>query len=199
MQALIVVDAQNEFSQNGKRAVPNHSDAIEVIKERADAARREGRPIAWVRHFNRPNESAVFIPDTWGAEFCPGLGPNPSRDLEVEFRKEVYGAFTGTDIGAWLETLAIDEVLILGFYTHGCLSTTAREAIMLGLDVSIDPDGTGACDLAHELLGALTADEVRRSALLQLANMGANIQSIRSSMTEGRKAQTVGGCSVQVR
>jgi nicotinamidase-related amidase len=176
MQALMIIDGQNEFSATGQRPVPNHAEAIKVIKERVSDARREGRPIAWVRHHNRPDESAAFIPGTWGAEFSPGLGPDLSRgDNEAEFQKDVYGAFAGTNVGAWLKTHNVDEVLLVGFYTHGCLSTTAREAIMLRLGVSIDLNGTGACDLMHELLGKLPANEVRRSALLQLANMDASI------------------------
>jgi len=65
--------------------------------------------------------------------------------------------------------------LIVGFYTHGCVATTAREAIMADLAVSLDPDATGSCDITHEILGKLSADEVRRSALLHLSNMGASI------------------------
>ena len=176
MQALMIIDAQNEFSADGQRPVPNHADAIKIIKQRVNEARRKGRPIAWVRHYNRPDESSAFIPNTWGAEFSPGFGPDPSRaDSEAEFQKDVYGAFTGSNVGQWLKARDVDEVLFVGFYTHGCLSTTAREAIMLRLGVSIDMNGTGACDLMHEFLGNLPADEVRRSALLQLANMGANI------------------------
>jgi nicotinamidase-related amidase len=176
MQALLVIDAQNEFSGKGQRPVPNHADAIKVIKKRVDEARQEGRPIAWVRHYNRPDESPAFIPNTWGAEFSLGFGPEPSRsDSEAEFQKDVYGAFTGSNVGKWLKARGVDEVLLVGFYTHGCLSTTAREAIMLRLGVSIDLNGTGACDLKHELLGSLSATEVRRSALLQLASMGANV------------------------
>ncbi|MBN9382744.1 MAG: hypothetical protein J0H74_18410 [Chitinophagaceae bacterium] len=38
-----------------------------------------------------------------------------------------------------------------------------------------DPEATGACDIEHPALGRLTADEVRRSALLQLVNMGAGV------------------------
>jgi nicotinamidase-related amidase len=176
MQALMVIDAQNEFSARGQRPVPNHADAIKVIKKRVDEARQEGRPIAWVRHHNRPDESQAFVPGTWGAEFSPGFGPDPSRaDSEAEFQKDVYGAFTGSSVGEWLRARDVDEVLLVGFYTHGCVSTTAREAIMLRLGVSIDLNATGACDLIHELLGKMPANEVRRSALLQLASMGANV------------------------
>lgn len=178
MQALIVIDAQNEFSSQGKRPVPNHSNILEVIKLRVEQARLENRPIAWVRHHNQPNESPAFIPGTWGAEFSPGFGPKPGRDIEVEFQKDVYGAFTGTNIGSWLKRVGANEILLVGFYTHACLSTTAREAIMNDLEVSIDPDATGACDMNHEILGVQTADEVRRSALLHLARMGAQITKL---------------------
>jgi nicotinamidase-related amidase len=175
MEALIVIDVQNEFSEKGKRPVRNHLDALKIIKLRVEQARQQGKPIGWVRHFNKPTESPAFVPDTWGSEFSPGIEPKSDSTLEKEFHKNVYGAFTGTDIGAWLKSFGVCEVLIMGFYTHGCVSTTAREAIMLDLDVSLDPNATGACDINHELLGDITADEVRRSALLHLANMGAKI------------------------
>jgi nicotinamidase-related amidase len=175
MQALIIIDVQNEFSANGKRPVPDHLAVIEVISRQVKKARANGTPIAWVRHFNQPHESPAFVPGTWGAEFTPGLGPKSEFIHETEFKKDVYGAFTGTNIGNWLKALRVDEVLIMGFYTHGCVSTTAREAITAGLQVYIPASATGACDMHHEILGEQTADEVRRSALLHLANMGAVI------------------------
>ncbi len=186
MEALIIIDGQNEFSSNGKRAVPNFDQATQAISERVAEARRQNRPVAWVRHFNKPDESSAFVPGTWGSQFYDGFGPQEGRSLENEFHKDVYGAFTGSKIGAWLEKLGVDEVLITGFYTHGCVSTTAREAIMKGLGVSLDPNATGACDMAHEQLGSLSAEEVRRSALLQLASMGARITPMKRDKTAAR-------------
>lgn len=180
MQALVVVDAQNEFSPEGQRAVPRHAQALEVIRQRAADARREGRPIAWVRHYNTPEENSAsgkpaFVRGTWGAEFSPGLGPLPERVEEAELTKEVYGAFTGTDLGAWLRAQGSDDILLVGFYTHMCVSTTAREALMRGLRVAIDPDGVGTVALSHPLLGEVSADEVHRTALLELQSMGASV------------------------
>jgi nicotinamidase-related amidase len=177
MQALIVIDVQNEFSSAGQRPVPGHDAALAAIGHRVAEARKGGQPIAWVRHHNKPKESPAFLPGSRGAEFSPGFGPAVGADLEKEFLKDVYGAFTGTDIGAWLSDAGAHEVLIVGFYTHGCVSTTSREAIMAGLEVFLDPKATGACAMEHPVLGKLTADEVRRSALLQLVNMGAYLTS----------------------
>lgn len=175
MRTLVVVDAQNEFSEGGLRRVPNHPEALDAIRRRAAEARREGRPIAWVRHLNRPDEEPGFAPGSWGAGFSPGLGPAPGRAEETELVKDVVGAFTGTDLGRWLEERGSDDVMIVGFFAHMCVSTTAREAVMRRLRVSVDPDGTGGYPIAHPLLGALTAEEVHRTALLHLSHLGVSI------------------------
>ena len=174
-QALIVVDAQNEFSATGLRAVPNHASALAVILDHVASARAEQRPIAWVQHHNRPNESRAFVPKSWGAAFSPGLGPQGGFGPEAVFEKDVYGAFTGTGLEDWLRANRVQSVLIVGFYTHMCLSTSAREALIRGFEVVVDPNATGARDLEDETLGRQTADEVRRSALLHLRNMGVTL------------------------
>jgi nicotinamidase-related amidase len=178
MQALVVVDVQNEFSPTGLRPVPNHAQALEHIRFRIQEARRLQQPIAWVIHYNRPTESRAFVPGTWGAEPSAGLGPEPGFGPEKRFEKDVFGAFTGTGLEEWLHSVGANSVLIVGFYTHMCLSTSSREALVRGFDVAVDPDATGARDLEDDILGHLSADEVRRSSLLHLKNMGvAMVQS----------------------
>jgi nicotinamidase-related amidase len=172
MQALIVVDVQNEFSPKGQRPVPSHAEALEHIRFRVEDARQQRRPIAWVIHFNKPSESHAFVPGTWGSEQSPGFGPQLGYGPERQFEKDVFGAFSGTGLEEWLHSVGAGSVLIVGFYAHMCLSTSAREALVRGFEVAVDPNGTGACDLEDELLGRLTADEVRRSALLHLKHMG---------------------------
>ncbi len=175
MQTLLVVDVQNEFSAQGLRPAPNHTEALDVIRWRVAEARQDGRPIVWVRHHNRPDESRAFVPGSWGAAFSAGLGPLQERDAEIEFVKDVFGAFTGTEVGSWLEGQHSDEVLIVGFFTHMCVSTTAREALMRGLHVAVDPGATGAFPIRHEILGEQSAEDVRRTALLHLSHLGVRI------------------------
>lgn len=191
MQALLIVDAQNEFSAQGLRAVPNHAEALDHIHLLVEEARRERRPIAWVMHHNKPTESRAFIPGSWGAELSAGFGPRAGSGPEKLFEKDVYGAFTGTGLEEWLRASDVSEVLIAGFYTHMCVSTSVREALVRGFDVVVDPDATGARDLEDELLGRQSADEVRKSALLHLANMGAVIRRSDAKATE-RSLATAG-------
>lgn len=189
MQALIVVDVQNEFSANGLRPVPNHADALEHIHFRIQQARQLRQPIAWIIHYNKPTESRAFVPGTWGAQPSPGLGPELGFGPEKRFEKDVYGAFTGTGLEQWLRSVGAQSVLLVGFYTHMCLSTSAREALVRGFDVAVDPDATGARDLADEILGQLSADEVRRTTLLHLQNMG--VTMTRSELAASTAAENV--------
>ncbi len=181
MQALVVVDAQNEFSAAGQRPVPNHAAALEAIRHHVQRARAERRPIAWVQHHNKPHESKAFVPGSWGAALSPGLGPAAGYGRETLFVKDVFGAFTTTTLEDWLRGLGVTGVLIVGFYAHMCLSTSVREALVRGFDVQVDPDATGARDVEDPILGRLTADDVRRSALLQLLDMGATLVPLLAS------------------
>jgi nicotinamidase-related amidase len=183
LQALVVVDAQNEFSPEGKRPVPDHAGALAAIKQHVEQARAQKRPIAWVRHHNRPDESPAFIPGSWGAEFSEGLGPRTGFGAEALFEKDVFGAFTGTSLESWLRSLDAGAVLIVGFYSHMCVSTSAREALVRGFEVFMDPAATATRDLEDPVLGRQSADEVRRTALLQLINMGARLVAADAART----------------
>lgn len=175
IHALVVVDAQNEFSAAGQRAVPSHAAAIAAIRRWVDHARADGWPIAWVQHHNKPHESPAFVPGTWGAEITPALEPRSDGVRERRFTKDVFGAFTGTELEGWLRERAVSDIVIVGFYAHMCVSTSTREALVRGFEVAIDPEATGATAVRHPVLGEQSADEVRRAALLHLTHMGATL------------------------
>jgi nicotinamidase-related amidase len=187
--ALVVVDVQNEFSSMGQRPVPNHAAALAAIKQHVEEARRKRTPIAWVRHYNKPHESPAFVPASWGSEFSPGFGPATGFRQETVFEKQVYGAFTDTGLEEWLHSVGARSVLIVGFYAHMCLPTCVREALIRGFDVLVDPAATGAGALEHPGLGSQTADEVRRSALLQLTNMGAQLVAAETETSQAREGR----------
>ena len=177
MEALIVVNPQNEFSPEGKRSVANHAEVLERIARRVEEFRAEKRPIAWIKHYNKPREPRAFVPKTWGADFSPGFAPEVSYGPEKLFTKDLDGAFTFTGLQEWLQALGVDGVLIVGFTTHRCVSSTAREALVRGFNVAIDALATGSRAVEHEALGLLCAEEVHRAALIHLADMGVKIVS----------------------
>lgn len=195
MNALLVVDVQNEFSPRGLRAVPNHGEAMDAITRWVEYARSRGWAIAWVRHYNKPHESRAFVPGSWGAELSPGMDPRVGIATERLFEKDVYGAFSDTGLEAWLRERRVRFVQVVGFYAHMCVSTTVREALTRGFGVSVDPNATRAHELHHELLGKLTADEVLRSALLHVTDMGATIMTLPHEASIGGPAAATSGAS----
>ena len=177
MQALLVVDAQNEFSPTGRRAVVGHPAILARIEARVAEARRDRRPIAWVQHHNLPDEWPALEPRSWGAELSPGFGPRSGFGEERLFQKDVFGAFGAPGLEAWLRDLRVDSLLVMGFFAHMCVSTSCRQGLMRGYAVSIDPEAVGSRDLSSSVLGRLSAAEVVRTALLHLVDMGATLAS----------------------
>lgn len=175
MQALIVVNPQNEFSPKGIRPVANHAEVLERIAERVEQYRADGRPIAWIKHYNKPYEPVAFVPKSWGAELSPGFGPESGFGPEKLFTKDLDGAFTFTGLQEWLLALGVNEILLVGFTTHRCISSTAREGVVRGFKVYVDAVASGSRTIDHDCLGQLSAEEVHRSALIHLADLGVKI------------------------
>lgn len=170
-EALVVIDAQNEFSPAGALAAADHAAVLEEIAGRVADARETGRPIAWILH-NNAASAERFVPGGWGAELSPGLEPAAGEAVLV---KTVYGALTGTELGPWLDAHGATGIELVGFLTHMCVSTTAREALMRGLAVAVDAKATGTRAIESSV-GSFTADVIHRSALAQLETMGAVIR-----------------------
>jgi nicotinamidase-related amidase len=171
MEALVVIDAQNDFSPEGALAVDGHAEALEEIVGRVAGAREAGQPIAWIVH-NGPADGERFRPGSWGAELSPGLEP---VEGEPVFVKTVYGALTGTELGSWLEEKGVTAIELVGFLTHMCVSTTAREALMRGLAVAVGTKATGTRAIESSV-GSFPAELMHRSALAQLETMGVVIR-----------------------
>lgn len=175
MQALIVVNPQNEFSPKGIRPVANHAEVLQRIAERVEEFRAECRPIAWIKHYNKPDEPIAFVPKSWGAEFSPGFAPENGYGPEKLFTKDLDGAFTFTGLQEWLLALGVNEILLVGFTTHRCVSSTAREGVVRGFKVYVDALASSSRSIGHGALGSLSAEEVHRSALIHLADLGVKI------------------------
>jgi nicotinamidase-related amidase len=171
MEALVAIDVQNEFSSAGAMAVEGHAAALEEIAGLVATARAAGRPIAWILH-NNAADAERFRPGSWGAELSPEL--EPAEDEPV-FVKTVYGALTGTELGRWLDEKGADAIQLVGFLTHMCVSTTAREALMRGLKVAIDARATGSRAIDSSA-GSFPADVIHRTALAHLETMSVTIR-----------------------
>ncbi len=161
---VVVIDAQREYV-DGTVALPGVDAAVENIVRLLDAARRLDVPIIHVAHVGAP-----------GGPFDPaGPGVIIDRVAPIEgegvVEKRLPNSFAGTDLDERIRATGRKTLVIAGFMTHMCVSTTARAAIDHGYDSTVVSDATGTRDLPSAVgSDVVPAQVVHETALAELAD-----------------------------
>ena len=162
-RALLVIDVQNEYF-TGALPITHPVGHLDRILGVMDAA--AGRiPTVVVQH--HAEGLPIFRKGSREWELHPEVAARP-RDLLVE--KSLPGSFTGTALEEWLRARGIDTVAIVGYMTHMCCDTTARQAVHLGFRSEFLSDATGTLPLSNAG-GEVTAEELQRSILAAQAQL----------------------------
>lgn len=151
--ALIVIDVQDEYLTGGLPIVfPPAEEALVRIGEAMDAASAHGLPVVLVRHTEPDPSGGLFVAGTPAWQLSTAVAQRP-HDVVVD--KQLPGSFTGTGLQEWLAERGVDAVVVAGWMTHMCVDTTSRQAMHLGLEVTVLEDATGTIDVADDLPAAL--------------------------------------------
>lgn len=138
--ALVVIDLQK-----GIVAYPTAHPAAEVVKQAgalADAFRRHDLPVVLVNVTGgapgRAEQARKLgeLPADW-AELVPQLNQQPTDHTVT---KRTWGAFTHTDLDAYLKKLGVTQVVIVGVSTSIGVESTARHAYENGYNVTLVVD-----------------------------------------------------------
>ena len=97
----------------------------------------------------------------------PELAP---RSGEPVIRKDYPSSFAGTDLAQAIRATGRHRVVVTGFMTHMCVSTTVRAALDHGFDCTVVAAATATRDLPDPLGGVVPAAAVQRAALAELAD-----------------------------
>lgn len=163
---LIVIDAQLEYT-TGALPLPHVADAIDRIAELLGAARELGRPVVHILH----QGPAGGLFDPAGAGACiAGVDPLPHETI---VRKRLPNAFADTDLSEHLVALGNPPLILTGFMTHMCVSSTARVALDLGLTTTVVADATATRVLPLPLDIDDTDQPPVSAEALQLASLAA--------------------------
>ena len=161
---LVLIDMQNEYL-SGPIAVSGAKEAVAVAGRLLSAARKVGAPIVHVAH--RGRAGGLFDRDHARGQIVAELAPAPG---EVVVEKTLPNSFAGTELQAHLAALGRKELILAGFMTHMCVSSTARAALDHGYRVTIAADACATRDLPNGLGGAISARTVHDVALAELAD-----------------------------
>jgi nicotinamidase-related amidase len=166
--ALILIDHQREYLANGGLPLVGIEAAAEEIGCLLAHARRQGTPVFHIVHHARPG-ARLFDPNGATAQIIEGLEPTSG---EAVITKSLPNAFAGTDLHTQLQATGRRELIVAGFATHMCISSTVRAALDLGYGTTVVASGTATRDLPSPTVhgGTVPANTVQAGALAALAD-----------------------------
>jgi len=182
MNALLLVDLQNDFLPGGALAVPHSQDVLPVANAAIDRFAQVGHLIVATQDFHPPHHRSfasqhpgktpgdvidlhghpqVLWPDLWvqgtpGAVFAQALnttaihkvfpkGTDPAIDSYSGFFDNDHQTATG--LGGYLHAQNITDLTVLGLATDYCVKATVLDALALGFNVTLLPEGIRGVDL----------------------------------------------------
>ena len=141
--ALLLIDVQQAFKNEaywgGNR---NNPQAEQNITDLLTCWRSNNLPVVHVKHNSR-NSSSPLHANNPGNQIMDCARPLTGEPL---FEKQVNSAFIGTQLQAYLDEQGITNLVIVGFITDHCVSTTARMAGNYGYEVCVVADATATFD-----------------------------------------------------
>lgn len=162
--AVIVIDAQREYV-DGALPLPGVVPALERIAALLAAARRAGAPVVHVQHRGRPG--GLFDPEKPAFEIAAPAAP---RDGEEVVGKGLPNGFAGTRLKDVLDATGRKRLVLAGFMTHMCVSSTARAALDLGYQTTVVADACATRDLPRPGGGTVSAADLHAAELAALAD-----------------------------
>ncbi len=156
--ALLVIDVQESFrARPDNWATASAPDIAERIERLVAHARSTGQRVVWVLH-SEPGTGSVFDPESGHVRLLDGLVPEAGEPL---LHKTSHNAFTTTNLGQYLTSEGVTEVVVTGIRTEQCCETTARLASDLGYRVRFVLDATVTMALPRwDGEGVLGTDDV---------------------------------------
>lgn len=170
-RALIVIDVQNDYFQDGNFPLWNASATLEAIEHAISRANDLTIPVIIVQHVANPQNgiSPFFNEGTSGVDVHPRiLAAAPGAPVVI---KQFADSFVGTTLEATLAGLDVTELLVCGMMTQNCVTHTAISRSAEKYKVSILTD---CCTTVNEMLHNIALHAV--STRMELVTAEAGLQ-----------------------
>lgn len=163
--ALVLIDAQREYTEGALPLVGVEAAVAEAARL-LDLARKAGAPVFHIVHHGKPG-GALFNPEGPLSGIVTPLIP---LDGETVVVKHLPNAFAGTDLDALIRATGRKELIVAGFQTHMCVSSTVRAALDLGWRTTVVDAASATRDLPDGAGGVIPAEALHRANLAALAD-----------------------------
>jgi nicotinamidase/pyrazinamidase len=152
MDALILVDIQNDFCPGGSLAVEGGDRVVPVANE----LQRKFDLVVATKDWHPPDHSSFVslwpphcVQGTEGAEFVAGLDTSRLARVFLKGEDVALDSYSGfydnehrrsTGLGEWLRAQGVTRVTIAGLATDYCVKFTALDALRLGFGTTVVED-----------------------------------------------------------
>jgi len=140
-----IMTALNQLEENTNAALSNIEKVLNKCREKGIRPLhiRIQSYLPGAEDTGRLHASAgmFYPPNAMGTEFCDEAKP---IEGEITLAKTCSGIHIGTPIDRILRNLHIKNVIVVGFYTDQCISTSVRDLSDLGYSVDIIEDAMTA-------------------------------------------------------
>lgn len=166
--AVIALHYQNDVLDSGGQIrvgfdvrQPDRDAVLRAARALLARTRRHGLPLIHIRIAFRPDygdllrnapifertaELGALRDGTWGAEFHPGLEPDPTRALDYVLHHRRTSGFIGTPLEQILVAQDVRHLIVAGVATHSTVETTVRHAVDLGYTTTVAADACSCAD-----------------------------------------------------
>jgi len=162
--ALLLIDIQNDYFENGTMALVGSDKASENAKLILNNYRANHQMIVHIQHIATSPAATFFLANTKGAEIHDNVKPLDSEKVII---KHYPNSFRETELLDYLRSKNICNLVICGMMTHMCVDATTRAAKDLGFNIVLIGDACATKD--QEINGQkVKAKEVQKSFLAAL-------------------------------
>lgn len=159
-KALIVIDIQKEYFENGKFPLWNTENTLNNVEKAIKKANVNNIPVILIQHVADDN-STLFKEGTEGAEIHQRIlkaAPNAKRVI-----KKFADSFHKTNLEEVLSQLKVEEILVCGMMTQNCVVFTAisKEAEKYSVKILAD-----CCTTVNEAIHQLALRGISTRVLL---------------------------------
>lgn len=175
-KALIIIDIQNDYFENGAMELVGSLQASENAKLVLSKFRNENLPVVHVQHLSVAPDSTFFLPETEGQKIHQNVAPVAGEKVITKYYPN---SFRETELLDYLHSKNITELVVVGMMTHMCVDATVRAAKDFGFECTVVGDACASRDL--EINGkSVKAEDVHNAFLSALSFFFAEVKNTKA-------------------
>jgi len=161
---LVLIDLQNEYF-DGPLKLPSANLAVKHASNLLNNARAVEASIIHIAHTGKPG--GLFDRKAHRGQIAEACAPTGSERV---IEKTLPNAFANTDLDKQLKNIGHQNIILAGFMTHMCISSTARAALDLGYRCTIDASSCATRDLPNGTGGIISAEVLHEATMAALSD-----------------------------